>query len=57
LSPQIGVHFDLTPDMIYVPNERQRFRSVVERRLMEATNVFRHNFHGITVRPQAAASS
>jgi len=51
-SPQIGVHFDLTSDLIYVPNERQRFRAAVERRLMEATNVFRHNFHGITVRPQ-----
>ena len=40
----------MSPTLSYHPNERQRFNSAVERRLLEATHVFRNSLHGITVR-------
>ena len=55
-SPQIDAHFDMSPNLAYVPNERQRFSSAVERRLLEASHVFRHSFHGITVRGRPACA-
>jgi hypothetical protein len=53
--PQLEQLFVHTPGAGYRPTERAHFAFAAERRLLEATHIFRLSLHGVTVRTSSLA--